>query len=318
VAHELTHTEASEFLGVYALDALDADERDAVERHLVGCGFCRAEVLDHVETAGLLSSGIVSAPRSVWERISADLEGTPPPLDMAPIHALRPVPALPTEVAAAPAAPASADPASADPAAGFAGDPPVGEAGAAPARGPFRPAPTNRPGADHRSGDRGSTARGAGLRIGALVAAASIAASVIGVLGLKVVQDGQRIDDLAAGVQGNELERTVNAAMTDPLAVKVELRSTDGEVFADAWMLPDGRGYVGRDNLPPLPSDRDYQLWAVIDGEKISVGLLGNDPDKSAFVASGPVGALAITEEEAGGVVLSLQEPLVVGEITRS
>ena len=43
-----------------------------------------------------------------------------------------------------------------------------------------------------------------------------MAASVIGVLGVQVVEDGRRIDALAAGAQGEELERTINAAMADP------------------------------------------------------------------------------------------------------
>lgn len=272
MAHDLTHAEASEFLGVYALDALDADEREAVELHLIDCGFCRAEVEEHVEVAGLLSSGVVHAPMSVWDRISGELEGTPPPLDLASIHAQRPS-AVPPPVAA--------------------------------------PVPD-------QLAERRSRGRGAGLRIGALVAAASVAASVIGVLGLKVAEDGRRIDEIAIGAHGTELERTVRAAIDDPEAVKVELRSADGAVFADAVMLPDGRGYLANDNLPTLPPDRNYQLWAVVGEERISVGLLGSDPDRSAFVASGPVGALAITDEEAGGVVASLQQPLVAGQVQRA
>ena len=153
------------------------------------------------------------------------------------------------------------------------------------------------------------------MRIGGLVAAASIAASVIGVLGVRVVEDGRRIDEIAAGGHGTQLERTIDAAKTDPEAVKVEMRSPDGALFVDAWVLPDGRGYLDRDNLPTLSPDRNYQMWAVVGENKISVGLLGSEPEPAAFVASGPVTALAITEEDAGGVVLSLQPPVVVGEV---
>jgi hypothetical protein len=156
------------------------------------------------------------------------------------------------------------------------------------------------------------------VRIGALVAAASIAASVIGVLGVRVVEDGRRIDEIASGAHGNELERTIDAAIADPQAVKVEMRSPDGALFVDAWVLPDGRGYLARDNLPALSPDRNYQMWAVVGENKISVGLLGPEPQPAAFVANGPVKALAITEEQAGGVVLSLQQPVVVGEVHRS
>jgi hypothetical protein len=150
------------------------------------------------------------------------------------------------------------------------------------------------------------------------VAAASVAASVIGVLGIRVVEDGRRIDSIASGGHGSQLERTIDAAMADPEAVKVEMRSPDGALFVDAWVLPDGRGYLARDNLPTLSPDRNYQMWAVVGDNKISVGLLGSAPEPAAFVASGPVTALAITDEAAGGVVLSLQEPVVVGAVRLS
>ena len=286
MAHELTHVEASELLGVYALDALDSDEREAVESHLSGCGFCRAEVMEHMEVAGLLSTGVHGVPLTVWDRISGELQGTPPPLDLAPMQAAQPAPSRPAVLQPAPSPPAPAHPA-----AGL-GRPPADEVG-----------------------ERRERRRGAGVRIGALVAAASVAAAVIGVLGVRVVDDGRRIDELATGVHSDQLQRTINAAKADPEVIKVELRSGDGALEADAWLLPDGRGYLADDNLPTLGPDRNYQLWAVVGGERISVGLLGSDPDQSAFVADGAVVALAITDEQAGGVVASSQQPLVVGQV---
>jgi hypothetical protein len=292
VAHELTHAEASELLGAYALDALDAEERDAVDLHLSACTLCRTEVQEHVEVAGLLSTGIFAAPASVWNRISEDLRGTPPPLDLAPIHALRPAGAE---------APAAAE--ASDHAADRRPDRRPGGAGA---------------GAVPSLDERRARRRGSGLRIGALVAAASVAASVIGVLGLKVMEDGRRIDAITAAPHGEMLEGAVEAAMSDPEAVRVEMRSPDGRLYADAVMLPDGRAYLARDNLPPLSPDRNYQLWAVVGNDKVSVGVLGSDPQQSAFVASGPVAALAITDEMAGGVVASRQQALVLGGVTQS
>jgi len=279
VAHELTHDEATELLGVYALDALDADEREAVERHLADCGLCRIEVLEHVEVAGLLSTGVFGAPASVWDRISGELQGTPPPLDLAPMQAARPSLAHPS---------------------GGLGRPPAGDELA-----------------ERRAG-RAEGRRGAGVRIAAAVAAVSVAAAVIGVLGVKVAEDSRRIDDIAIGAHGDELRRTIDAAKADPEVVKVALRSPDGALVADALMLPDGRGYLAQDNLPTLGPDRNYQLWAVVGGDRISVGLLGSDPQQSSFVATGPVVALAITEEEAGGVVTSSQQPLVVGTVRQA
>ena len=79
----LRHPDVEDLLGAYALDALDPDERDAVELHLRECPRCRAEVLDFRETAALLAYGGAEAPAGVWEKIQASLEEAPPRLELA-------------------------------------------------------------------------------------------------------------------------------------------------------------------------------------------------------------------------------------------
>jgi anti-sigma factor RsiW len=76
------HDEFSELLGVYALDAVDPDEREAIERHLVDCPRCRAEVQDHREVAALLASSGADAPAGLWDRIAGTLDDAPPPLQL--------------------------------------------------------------------------------------------------------------------------------------------------------------------------------------------------------------------------------------------
>ncbi|MCU1351490.1 MAG: hypothetical protein JWM05_699 [Acidimicrobiales bacterium] len=76
----LTHQEIEELLGAYALDAVDPDEREAIELHLRECPRCRAEVSEHREVAGLLSYGGAPAPEGVWNRIAEELEPAPPAL----------------------------------------------------------------------------------------------------------------------------------------------------------------------------------------------------------------------------------------------
>lgn len=75
-----SHDEIQELLGAYALDAVDDDERVAVDEHLLTCPRCRAEVADHRETAALLAFAGQDAPAGVWDRIAASLEEPPPPL----------------------------------------------------------------------------------------------------------------------------------------------------------------------------------------------------------------------------------------------
>lgn len=75
------HEEISELLGAYALDAVDADEAEAVETHLSTCPRCRAEVADHREVAAKMAYSGAPAPEGLWTRIVESLEETPPALE---------------------------------------------------------------------------------------------------------------------------------------------------------------------------------------------------------------------------------------------
>lgn len=85
----MTHNEISDLLGAYALDAVDPDEREVVERHLRECARCRAEVQDHRETAAMLAHSGSDAPDGVWQRIAESLEEPPPGLRLAPVDAYK-------------------------------------------------------------------------------------------------------------------------------------------------------------------------------------------------------------------------------------
>lgn len=87
----MTHDPIEELLGAYALNAVDDDERAAVEAHLATCPRCRAEVDAHREVASHLALGGAPAPSGLWERIAGAIEGeTPPPLRLVIDDAARP------------------------------------------------------------------------------------------------------------------------------------------------------------------------------------------------------------------------------------
>ena len=75
-----THEEIQDLLGVYALHALDPDERDLVEEHLEDCPRCQQEVRGHREVATLLGNRGGVAPDGLWDRIASRLEEPPPPM----------------------------------------------------------------------------------------------------------------------------------------------------------------------------------------------------------------------------------------------
>jgi len=73
------HGEIQELLGVYALDAVDAETAAMVERHLEGCPRCATEVAQHHEVAGLLANSGGASPAKLWDGIASQLDGSTPP-----------------------------------------------------------------------------------------------------------------------------------------------------------------------------------------------------------------------------------------------
>jgi hypothetical protein len=77
----MTHDEVAELLGAFALDAVEPDERIAIESHLVECARCRAEYESHREVTAMLAEG-GAAPDGIWDRIAGSLQSPPPPLEL--------------------------------------------------------------------------------------------------------------------------------------------------------------------------------------------------------------------------------------------
>jgi anti-sigma factor RsiW len=73
------HPELKELLGAYALDAVDPDESEMVERHLAGCPECQVELAEYREVIGLMGDVRTEPPPGVWDRIVAGLQDRPPP-----------------------------------------------------------------------------------------------------------------------------------------------------------------------------------------------------------------------------------------------
>ena len=87
MARELTPSEIEELFGVYALDALDVDERAEVETYLERSVAARTEVAQLQEVAAMLAHSGGAAPEGLWGRIEQALAEEPPrlvlPLDRA-------------------------------------------------------------------------------------------------------------------------------------------------------------------------------------------------------------------------------------------
>ena len=123
------------------------------------------------------------------------------------------------------------------------------------------------------------------------------------------------MERVASGAYAEEVRQAVNAALGDPTAQRVDLTSTDGSRRLETVVLPDGTGYVVRSNLPRLPGDRAYQLWALVGTSRISIGVLGPNVHVAPFKMGDKVLALAVTEEVAGGVETPGGDALAVGRV---
>jgi anti-sigma-K factor RskA len=258
------HDELMSLLGAYALDAIDDDERRAVEEHLAGCAECRAEVARHLEVAAALGTTVAAAaPDDLWAAIQDHIDGGPAVAPASP-----PLPGL--------------------------GDRPV-------TTEPPPSAPTA-PVVDLAARRSRPTAWIAGL---------AVAAAVIVVLAAVVVSLSRTNADLEQQVAAPALEEVATAAMQDPANQVIPLASDTTTATATAVVTPSGDGYLLSSSLEPLPTDRTYQLWNIGDAGPVSLGVLGSQVDASAFHLQGPVGTLAITAEQAGGVPAPQGAPVV-------
>jgi hypothetical protein len=229
------HQEMQELLGAYALDAVEAAERVAIEAHLADCPQCRAEVAEHLETAAMLAASSGQAPDDVWDRITDSLD------EVVPLRPRRP---------------------------------------------PMR---------------------------WLTAAAAVVAIAAVVSLSVDVIQQRERIEELAATTEEANLARAANAALLHPDARRFRLTSSAG-TEVDAVLLPDGTGYIVSDNLHPLPRSRTYQLWVLGREAPISAGILGPNPEVLAFTAPPNAEGLAISDEVAGGVIAPESDPVAVAE----
>ncbi len=152
----------------------------------------------------------------------------------------------------------------------------------------------------------------------ALVAAAAFVA--IAVLGVQVVRQQQRIDDLAAEMHHDPVRAAALAATTAPGSHMVELASSDGAHGAEIVMLADGSGYFMGGELPRLHADRTYQLWAKVGPESapqmVSVGLLGPDPGVVPLRLPGTVTGFEVTREAAPGGVAPATSVMMSGSVS--
>lgn len=158
------------------------------------------------------------------------------------------------------------------------------------------------------SGTTGGKSRFTGARWRkAAFAAAAAAAAIVAVDTAVIVNNHNSSPDVST---------LAARAIALPDSKLVKLRSPDGLQTIDAVLAADGRGYVLHGKLNKLESSKTYQLWAIVDGKPISLGVLGREPKAAEFAAHLSPSQLAITIEKAGGVQAPTQLPLLTGLVS--
>jgi hypothetical protein len=147
----------------------------------------------------------------------------------------------------------------------------------------------------------------------ALVVASTIVQSVrLGSANEQLVAARANVTELTEQLNRPPLNAAVAQAMTGVDTQRLTLGSQVSGSNAIIVLMPDGTGFLAEHTLQPLPPDRTYQLWAIIDGKIISAGILGADPEVVPFRID-PQGftGFAITEEVVGGVEASENDVVV-------
>jgi len=179
-------------------------------------------------------------------------------------------------------------------------------------------------GLGNQAGGRAAGRRRRGSRIAAAVAAAALVGG-LGAGGFQVQSALRTQDDqikkvaqalTEEGARARLVREAAAAALADG-AREVHLLTPERAPLADAVVLADGTGYLIDKGAPSLPAGRTYQLWAVTGGQKLSLGVPGRDVDVVSFRVPENTDALALTVEQAPGVVVSKNQAVGYGLIQR-
>jgi anti-sigma-K factor RskA len=260
-------------LAVYALDALDDDERLVVEAHLARCPACTTIVDEHRATLAALTTD-EPPPPAVWQRIAAQTGAGDVPT---PLAVMPSAPAVPAPPAAGPGSPRR-------------------EAGPG-AAGPAGPAPT------HLRPRRSAPPRRWAAITGIAAAAALVVGGVAGVALADRDDEPADLAELAAAALEQPGASVATLAATDDgrdAARVVTDGSTGYIVLDDLPALPAGQAY----QLWRLADGTDPVSLGVIGDGREEVATVG--------VPSG-TSMLALSVEPADGSVAPSSEVVASG-----
>lgn len=105
-----------------------------------------------------------------------------------------------------------------------------------------------------------------------------------------------------------------NAIILDSRNIKLEGIETHPGMLANIYWDNSKKVYLKVNNLPAAPSGQQYQLWAIVDGKPVSVGMYDGKNAESiqSMAVINSAQAFAITLEKEGGVDSPTMENMYV------
>ena len=141
------------------------------------------------------------------------------------------------------------------------------------------------------------------------------AAAVVSVLSVNLMHADNQVTQLNAALGSNQ--SAAESALQAPGHVTVTLKGEHSVALAK-FVLLNGSGYMFQSNMAPLPANETYQLWGIIKGKAISIGLMGTKPGRVYFTVAGSTRPtdLAVSIEPAGGSPTPTSAIVASGHIT--
>ena len=124
-----------------------------------------------------------------------------------------------------------------------------------------------------------------------------------------------QLDDQKKAIEGMNTDLDV---VTNKYASPVVLSGTaysPESVAKIFWMKNTGDVYIDPSNLPQTPSDKQYQLWAIVDGKPVDAGMITTNKGVyriQKMKSFGKVEAFAITLEKSGGSPSPTMDRMIV------
>ncbi len=151
---------------------------------------------------------------------------------------------------------------------------------------------------------------------GYVAAVSAAAAAIIVALAVSLGSAHGQIANLQSALNKSN-ENPVLSALTTPGHQIVTLRNGQHHTVATFVVLRSGQGYLVRDAMPALNNNKTYQLWGIVNGAPVSIGVMGPSPSQVSFtlVSSPSPSALAVTVEPAGGSLKPARSILAEGAV---